>query len=630
MKRYFYLAAAIAGLLIAASCQKEGFEGADGDYVDVSFTTEIPSGVATKAIADGLTVNTLYYEIYEVTGEDDNGTPILAENAFIDEVTEIHGGSATISARLQKNKTYTAIFWAQYDQLLVPQDDESYYAYSPYNVENLTEVKVSYEYALANDETRDAFYAVVENITSCTVGYEVELKRPFAQVNVATSDYNEIPDHEINNIESSLTITNVATTFNTLTAQATDDVTATFATAPSPQGYLNDGYKYLAMAYVLVPNSTGDETPSISTISSEIKLNGVDEPIKVGYEGATLKQNHRTNLIGNILTGYTNFYIEVENSFVETTNIPFEMYEVDCEATLLAAINDETTATYKNINLIHPVTVNNPISITEGQTIVLNLNGKTLTNNVTGNRAFKITGDNVTFIVNAEGSNVEFGNGTFGMIELVTGTNNATVKVNGGTFTGTTNAGAFIRYRSGNNNNSVTLTNVNYTDNCEVKGANTNNAYVISSHGAGVNSNDIGNSITVTGGCYKACGMIADGVLSALFDGVTFIGTGTGFELKNGSIKNCDITLSPGAYVYSAEGAPICANNQGTISVEKTKIKSSVYGLVVYTSGGTINANEIEITAEQDNYYIYDGLSSGKFGKIIVDGAIVAEKYNNN
>ena len=54
MKRYFYLTAAIAGLLMAASCQKESFEAAEGDYADVSFTTELPAGVATKAIADGI------------------------------------------------------------------------------------------------------------------------------------------------------------------------------------------------------------------------------------------------------------------------------------------------------------------------------------------------------------------------------------------------------------------------------------------------------------------------------------------------------------------------------------------------------------------------------------------------
>ena len=128
---------------MAASCQKEGFEGADSDYADVSFTTEIPSGVATKAIADGTTVNKLYFEIYEVTEQ--NGSEVLGDKVF-DDVTEISGREATISVRLQKNKEYTAIFWAQYEQELMPQNEDDYY--SPYTVTDLTSIKVSYADAL--------------------------------------------------------------------------------------------------------------------------------------------------------------------------------------------------------------------------------------------------------------------------------------------------------------------------------------------------------------------------------------------------------------------------------------------------------------------------------------------------
>ena len=261
MKRYFYLAAAIAGLLMAASCQKESFGSLDGDYADVLFTTEIPSGVATRAIADGTTVNKLYYEVYEVTGEGENS--VMGTSPVIDAVAAISGGNTTISVRLQKNKKYTAIFWAQHEQELTPQDGES--TASPYNVTNLKSIQVSYENASANDEKRDAFYAVVTNIESRTTAYTVTLKRPFAQVNVATSDYAEISSNEVNYIQSSLKVTNVANIFNPLTNEATveegrEEVTAEFEVATSPAEYLTIGnedtpYKYLAMAYVLVPSN---------------------------------------------------------------------------------------------------------------------------------------------------------------------------------------------------------------------------------------------------------------------------------------------------------------------------------------------------------------------------------------
>ena len=61
MKLYLYLTAAIAGLFVAASCQKEDFGHGDGDYADVSFTTDIP-GVATKAIAVDMFPRTSHVE----------------------------------------------------------------------------------------------------------------------------------------------------------------------------------------------------------------------------------------------------------------------------------------------------------------------------------------------------------------------------------------------------------------------------------------------------------------------------------------------------------------------------------------------------------------------------------------
>ena len=103
MKRYFYFVAVITGLLMAASCQKESFGSLDGDYADVLFTTEIPSGVATKAIADGQTVNKLYYEVYEVTGEGENR--VMGTSPVIDDFAPISEGRTTISVRLQKTKS---------------------------------------------------------------------------------------------------------------------------------------------------------------------------------------------------------------------------------------------------------------------------------------------------------------------------------------------------------------------------------------------------------------------------------------------------------------------------------------------------------------------------------------------
>ena len=160
MKRYFYLIAAIAGLLMAASCQKEDFSVADGDYAEVSFTADLP-GVATKAIADGQTVNKLYYEVY--AAEDADGNVAAEAQAVVDGTAEISAGNATVNVRLVKNKKYTVFFWAQYE--------ETGYT-SPYTWTDLRNITVSYAGAVANDEKRDAFYAVEKAVSFSSAATE--------------------------------------------------------------------------------------------------------------------------------------------------------------------------------------------------------------------------------------------------------------------------------------------------------------------------------------------------------------------------------------------------------------------------------------------------------------------------
>ena len=334
MKRYFYLIAAIAGLLMAASCQKENFEVAEGDYADVSFTTELPSGVATKAIADGQTVNKLYYEVY--AAEDAEGTVAPVTKGDV----TVTAGTASVNVRLIKNKPYTIFFWAQYE-------GENYT--SPYTWTDLRNISVSYTNAVANDERRDAFYFVAKGVKySGATTTPVTLTRPFAQVNVGTNDRAEFERDGVtlNGATSTITVTNVADTFepftNRATATGTTELTASFSTAAAiPAEELsvvvnnsNNTYDYLAMAYVLVPNATGEaSSTSVSTISSDITLSGISDPISISYEGATVQQNRRTNLVGKLLTTTSSYDIVIDNNFVKPDNT----YEYENVATTAEA-----------------------------------------------------------------------------------------------------------------------------------------------------------------------------------------------------------------------------------------------------------------------------------------------------
>lgn len=329
MKRYFYLTAAIAGLLMAASCQKEDFAVAEGDYAEVSFTADLP-GAATKAIADGQTVNKLYYEVYTV--ETDGVTPV-GEPVY-DATTDVDAGKATVNVRLIKNKPYTVFFWAQYE-------DNNYT--SPYTVTDLKNVSVSYDNALANDEKRDAFYAVAKGVKYAGATTEtIELTRPFAQVNVATSDVDILTRDGVSltRATSTLTVTNVANTFSMFDGKATaenlaageTELDASFTAAAIPAEKLynvgadNKSYDYLAMAYILVPNASGEGTStSVSTITSEVTVTELEGPVTISYEGATVQQNRRTNLVGQLLTTSADYMVEVDNKF----NKPEHDYEYE-------------------------------------------------------------------------------------------------------------------------------------------------------------------------------------------------------------------------------------------------------------------------------------------------------------
>ena len=314
---------------MAASCQKEDFAVAEGDYAEVSFTASVP-GVATKAIADGSSVTTLHYEVYTVGAD---GQP---DQEVYDATTPVTAPTTTVNVRLIKNKPYHVFFWAQAEK-------EGYT--SPYNVNDLRAVQVTYDNYSSNDELRDAFYAVVKNAKYAGTSTEtVTLTRPFAQVNVATGDLAQLTTEGVSleNATSTIKVTNVANEFHMFDNTATGDVTAEFTAAAIPAGNLanlkdenGNEYKYIAMAYILVPNSTEEglvgTSTSVATIESSISnVTGADDVVTITYEGATIQRNHRTNIVGKLLTTTTDYKAVVDNDFADVNpDYTYEYEEVD-------------------------------------------------------------------------------------------------------------------------------------------------------------------------------------------------------------------------------------------------------------------------------------------------------------
>ena len=229
MKNFFKsLAICALAALTFASCQKENADGNMDDQssvVSINLTSPL---MGTKAFADGNTVDVVHVHVYKV-GEHGELTYITPSGtATPSKDVAMSDGSATYSTRLVTGQTYTFVFWAE-------KKDNGHYTYNPAT----QTIAVKYTNDEGNDaagnETRDAFYAVLPNVTiTGAYSHSVTLQRPFAQVNfgVTTEDMTAANAAGITVNKAAVKCTNVADRLNLLTgttSSSVTDLTATFA-----------------------------------------------------------------------------------------------------------------------------------------------------------------------------------------------------------------------------------------------------------------------------------------------------------------------------------------------------------------------------------------------------------------
>lgn len=399
-KLFIYLSVAVLGIA-AASCQKE-LAVAEGGKGNVSITIQTPE-VATKAIADGMNVNIVHYEIYKNETDHKNsltGTPLIKGSV------PMSAKGASLTLNLLQGQEYVGLFWAQVN-------GQSYY-----DVTDLRDVKVAYpneneSKTYANDEARAAFCQ--KKVFSTGRNVSVVLERPFAQINLGTTIADLTDDYTITLEQSSMTVTGVANTFNVaaMTAGTTaNNVVFSLATVPyafNPSETLtanNQTWAYAGMNYVLVPNdaATVDVTYSIKTDVGTVTRNVPVVPVK---------KNYRTNLLGNLLTQETAIEIVVDEKFADHEDkyeggkygeIDGQIYvKVESAEELVAAAADENV---DMVFLTENVTLTDPFVIQSS--LVLNLNGHTISGgsyNGSGKDMSAISVDNgATLTIDGEGA----------------------------------------------------------------------------------------------------------------------------------------------------------------------------------------------------------------------------------
>ena len=288
MKKLFFGMLAIVAM-IATSCQQEVDLGVNvGETATVSFNV----GTPTRAYSDGTTATELEWAVYDANGV------LLSEIGG----TKAINLSTTVELQLVTGNQYTVLFWAEA-------------ANAPYEFDAATKtVTVDYTNATSSVEAYDAFYACHPFTVNGAQTETVELKRPFAQLNIGTNDYLAAANAGYTVTEAKVKTT-VYTTLNLANGEVDGEQTVEFgyAAVPTTETFPVAGYEYMAMNYLLV---SADK----ALVDVEFAYtNGTAEKVRT-VGSVPVQRNYRTNIYGQLLTSDVDINVTIEPGFDDAFN----------------------------------------------------------------------------------------------------------------------------------------------------------------------------------------------------------------------------------------------------------------------------------------------------------------------
>lgn len=306
LKTFSWLGA--TGLLLSlASCSNDDLSVPTADDI-TTFSISLPAEMGTRAFGDGSNATDLKVAIYQ-KGQTN---PLMSkfdggENSGLITVKSLGSGQFTVSAKLAIGEDYEVVFWAQNPTC-------SAFTFNPAG----KSMSVDYSKMNLNDEKSDAFYNYV-NIKGGTDPEEtIYLKRPFAQVNIGATDYQEFLNAGgTAPTTCGLSFTNIYSTFGFEEGAPV----GTAGTVTYPQTILPSdkesfpgdvtNVNYLAMGYILVGNQSNPKDLTQVTLTVPVG----STTLKRVYQDVPVQSNYRTNIYGRILTNINEFNVTVEPSF---------------------------------------------------------------------------------------------------------------------------------------------------------------------------------------------------------------------------------------------------------------------------------------------------------------------------
>ena len=351
MKKLFL--SMLAAVTLFASCsQEELVSQTDGESL-VSFTVTTPE-LGSRAAGDGTAAKNLYYAVYDGKGNivstisNNDGTAKTLENM-----------STTVSLPLLNGETYSILFWAE------AAADKM----ATVNWENKS---LSVNPTTSNKETYDAFYAYVKPfVVTGDKTENVKLYRPFAQLNIGTTDEDlkrVAQYYGVTEFTKSQVVVTTPTSMDLTTGNVSGEQELTYAAADfiKPEvEKLKEKYVYLSMNYLLVSNEKNLVNVEFSCISDGDSDGKNAKSISKTFENIPVQRNYKTNIYGSLFTSATDWNVEVAPGFDAPEYNPAEQ---------LAALFEQGG----EMTLYTDVTLAEPLVLTEGKTVTLNLNGNTI------------------------------------------------------------------------------------------------------------------------------------------------------------------------------------------------------------------------------------------------------------
>lgn len=319
MKAKLLTISAAVMALLAVSCQREetGFGLPAGEEVTVTISASVLSGgPSVKSNADpgnGDQINRCILGVYMVDGE--NGPQPYGTLSY----EQVTGQQATFEdVTLLTGYDYKLVFWADNVASTTNLQTDNHYVTTDFPTVTYND---GHQY-MSSDDTRDAFYGVFDlNDFSGEVEDSYTLTRPFGQLNIFTTDCDEIKSDALKPAKVRMTFTSIPTGMDLINGSLTEPaegaggVTGEISAIPDDvTSPVVTGARQLSFDYIFAPEG---QQRMISGITMNF-YDANDSELDItaySFPELPVQRNYRTNVSGSLLTKSADLTIDIRKNF---------------------------------------------------------------------------------------------------------------------------------------------------------------------------------------------------------------------------------------------------------------------------------------------------------------------------